>query len=88
MVDNLVGKVDGSTKSGLLSIVCIQLGPQKPLFRGYFSIEGESGLSELPITLWVSSVEGCRLTEAGFHCTVKYWEQVEQGHTYYKCASE
>ena len=42
-----------------------------PLFRGCLSIKvnGQSGLSELSVILWVSAVEGCPLS--GFHCIWK-----------------
>ena len=59
-----------STKSGLLSIVCVQMGGKEscslytlagcPLFRGCLSIEvngRQSGLSELSVISWVSAVE-------------------------------
>ena len=74
-----------STKSGLLSIVCVQLGSQNcllygvarcPLLRGCLSIEvngRQSGHLELSVISWVSAVEGCLL--AGFHCNTQIMKQ-------------
>ena len=63
-----------SAKSGLLSVVFIQLGPKKKLsviqssrmsaVQGLLSIElkgGQSRLSELSVISWVSTVKGCPL---------------------------
>ena len=56
-----------STKSGLCS-VCVQLGVQKvyviqssrvSAIQGFLIYEVWLGLSELPVILWVSAVEGC-----------------------------
>ena len=65
-----------STKSGLLSIVCVQLGPQKlsvirssevsaieGLLKVLKLIERQSGLLELSVISWVPAVEGCQLSE-------------------------
>ena len=64
-----------SAKSGLLSVVFIQLGLKKKLsviqssrmsaVQGLLSIElkgGQSRLSELSVISWVSAVEGCPLS--------------------------
>ena len=61
-----------SAKSGSLSIACVQLGPRKlsviwssgvSAIQGLLEVnEGQSGLSELSIILWVSAVQGCQLS--------------------------
>ena len=78
-----------STKSGSLSIACVQLGPRKLsvitealagclLFRVCLSIEVQSGLSELSVISWVSAFQGCLLSGVPVY-TRPFCEFVKRG---------